>query len=123
TSATIGELPPGQYTVTVTDGNGCSAEGTFQVTEPPVLMVGASVTNATCNASNGSALASASGGTGPYSYLWSNGTVVAQLSGVEGGTYTVVATDANGCFEEFVAEVGSTGVPDISIAPPSIITC
>jgi hypothetical protein len=123
TSATIAELPAGPYTVTVTDGNGCSAEGAFQVTEPNVLQVGAMVTNATCNTSNGSASASATGGTAPYGYLWSNGTIGAQLNSVEGGTYTVLVTDANGCIAEFVAEVGSTGLPNISIAQPGTITC
>lgn len=56
-----------------------------------------SVTNATCPGStNGSIVTSVLGGSAPFSYLWSNGSVTANISNVAAGSYTVTVTDANG---------------------------
>jgi hypothetical protein len=55
-------------------------------------------TNVSCNGgTNGTANVSISGGTPPYSILWSNGATVANLTGLAAGTYTVVVTDSKGC--------------------------
>ena len=54
--------------------------------------------NVTCNGfSNGGATASATGGTAPYNYLWSNAATTASITGVVAGTYTVTISDDNGC--------------------------
>ena len=54
--------------------------------------------NALCNGSaSGSLVASASSGTPGYSYLWNTGITSATNSNLTAGTYTVTATDANGC--------------------------
>lgn len=56
-----------------------------------------SITNATCpSTSNGSIVTSVLGGSAPFSYLWSNGSVNANISNVAAGSYTVTVTDANG---------------------------
>jgi hypothetical protein len=47
--------------------------------------------------SSGSAIATVSGGTGPYSYLWSNGQSSNPVNGLSAGTYSVLVTDSNGC--------------------------
>ena len=46
---------------------------------------------------DGSASAFASGGTPPYSYLWSNGSTGAIITGLAAGSYSVDVSDANGC--------------------------
>jgi gliding motility-associated-like protein len=57
-----------------------------------------SVTNVSCyGGNNGSATASVSGGTGPFSFLWSSGSTSATATGLTAGSYTVVVTSANGC--------------------------
>lgn len=48
-------------------------------------------------AKDGGITAVASGGTGPYTYLWSNGATTAQITGIGAGTYNVTATSALGC--------------------------
>jgi hypothetical protein len=92
-------LCAGSHGVVVTDVNGCTTNQIFTVTEPAVLVVTATGTDATCvGCMNGSATVAASGGTGPYTYLWMPGSQTTQTaSGLGLGTYTVCVTDANGC--------------------------
>ena len=59
----------------------------------------------TCNYPSGTIVAGASGGVGPYTYLWSNGQTAATAAGLVANTYTVVATDANGCANTLTATV------------------
>lgn len=70
------------------------------INEPSTAVAVDSVssTNITCNGSaDGTGMAYASGGTGSISYSWSSGSSNASANGLAAGTYTVVATDANGC--------------------------
>lgn len=101
TSSTTNGLMAGDYTVTVTDGNGCTNLDTVSIGEPDSLI--GSVTaamNALCNGdSNGSISVSATGGTSPYSYAWSNSGSGMTQSGLGAGTYTITVTDDNGCTE------------------------
>ncbi len=99
TGVTATGLAAGSYTVTATDANGCTSIATATITQPTVLSASiASQVNVLCNgASTGSATASATGGTGTKTYVWSNGAAVATATGLAAGAYTVTATDANGC--------------------------
>jgi gliding motility-associated-like protein len=95
-------LVAGTYTVTVTDGNGCNLTFTEVVTEASPIQVTASVlNNVACDgALTGQAQATnATGGTAPYSYVWSDGTGQTGLvaTGLGAGVITVIATDANTC--------------------------
>lgn len=98
-NATDNNLLPGTYTVTITDGNGCTASTSGTVAAPALLQINiSSNTPASCHLGNdGAATVAAVGGTSGYSYLWSNGTIGATDTGLIAGTYTVTATDANGC--------------------------
>lgn len=98
-SQTISPLCPGSYTVTVTDANNCTANGTVTITQPPVLQAGLTFTNVLCNsACNGTATSTPSGGVGPYSYNWAPiGQTTSTVNGLCPGSYTLTVTDANGC--------------------------
>lgn len=100
TTATAINLPAGAYTVTVTDANNCTVTATATLTQPTDITANAAPSAATCfNQPTGAAAVLATGGTSPYSYLWSN-TATGQLNpGIAAGTYTVTVTDANGCTE------------------------
>lgn len=111
-TTSINNLTQGAYTATVTDSQGCVNNNTWNyayVQQVPTINVNPSVTNATCVQNNGSAIAFATGGMSPYTYLWSNGQNTQTMSSVTGGTsYNVIATDANGCFGENWAYIGVT---------------
>ncbi|MCB0705891.1 MAG: T9SS type A sorting domain-containing protein [Saprospiraceae bacterium] len=98
TSPTISNLGPGVYAVTVTDANGCQATDNELLLQPAVLTLSINGNNATCpNGNDGTATASASGGTSPYSYMWSNGQSGPNVINLSPGVYTVTATDAHDC--------------------------
>jgi hypothetical protein len=98
-TSTASDLCAGSYTVVVSDGSGCSSSATVVVGSAPSA-VSVSVTSSPqtdANNPDGSASAFASGGTPPYSYLWSNGGTDAIITGLVAGSYSVDVSDANGC--------------------------
>jgi gliding motility-associated-like protein len=115
--ATASGLAPGSYTVTVEDGSGCQVSESILISEPLAVVVTGVVNNSDCSGNNGTVSAVVSGGTGPYSYLWSpNGETGASISG-EPGNYSVAVTDANGCQGQQNFVIGLTDNLDASILP------
>lgn len=99
-------LGPGKYFVTVTDLNGCTAIDSVTVAEPPLLEIDLDITDFDCGSGgSGSITAAASGGTPPYSYVWSTGAGGPILSGLNTGSYTVTVTDANDCTATATGEI------------------
>ena len=92
-------MPAGDYTVTVTDLNGCTASASIEIEEPAPITLAVSTEPTDCFAgSDGSIDLSVSGGTAPYTYDWNNGTYdVEDPTNVNAGPYVVVVTDDNGC--------------------------
>ncbi|MEQ8907920.1 MAG: gliding motility-associated C-terminal domain-containing protein [Vicingaceae bacterium] len=89
---------PGTYSVTVTDSDGCTDEEIFTITEPPLLTVSSSQSDAFCaGQANGSITVNTNGGTTPYTFLWSDGNTNEDRPAIGVGTYTLTVTDANGC--------------------------
>src|SRR5205823_4690681 len=70
---------------------------TYSVTQPTVVTATCSGTNASCNGGTGSASVAASGGTSPYTYLWSTNATTTAISSLVAGTYSITVTDNNGC--------------------------
>ena len=100
TDISISGLATGDYSYTVTDGNGCIASTTVTLGEPSIISLTAASSNASCNgASSGGAMVSASGGTPTYMYMWNNGSTVLNISGLIAGSYDVTVTDSNGCMD------------------------
>ena len=99
TTTVVDSLPAGTYTVIVTDTNGCFFVTSTTINEPlaPLSSV-LDVTNNICfGESLGSIDAIISGGTVPYSYLWSNDSITAYIDSLAVGPYTLTVTDTNEC--------------------------
>jgi gliding motility-associated-like protein len=106
-------LAPGNYTVLVTDASGCSGTQVVTITQPTLLTSTLTSTNILCHgANNGSAAATAAGGSPVYSYLWSNGQTTAAAAALSSGSYSVTITDSHGC----------TSLQSITITePPALV--
>ncbi|MBI2967371.1 MAG: T9SS type A sorting domain-containing protein [Bacteroidetes bacterium] len=103
---TINSLCAANYTVTVTDNNGCTTDVASSVTQPSALITINSVTNVSCNGQcTGSITTSPSGGTAPYTYNWSNSGVTQTINTLCAGTYTVTVTDNKGCTTTAISTV------------------
>jgi hypothetical protein len=99
TTATANGLIAGTYFVTITDANACTKMVTgITVGQPLVLDGTTSAIGVSCNGgSNGSASVIPTGGTSPYTYLWSNGATTQGISFIATGSYDVTIKDANLC--------------------------
>ncbi|MBD3637391.1 MAG: gliding motility-associated C-terminal domain-containing protein [Crocinitomicaceae bacterium] len=105
TTATATLLSAGDYTVIVTDSNGCTASNSVTITQNSEI-TGSVVTTEDTGADDGTVDLTVNGGTTPYTYSWSNGSTTEDLTGVPSGTYDVVVTDALGCTYTQSSEVG-----------------
>jgi len=118
TTRNLTNLVAGEYTVTVTDANGCTVKGSNQISQPAELVVGVNSNDVTCpNGSSGTLISSVSGGVKPYRYEWKNASnaVIATTPNVYGlpvGSYTLTVIDSNNC----VKQTASTTISQ----PPSL---
>lgn len=123
TTATITGLVPGNYSVIVTDADGCGATAQTTVGGVPGIMLMITGVSSGC-AANGSATAMVTPGTGtaPYTYLWNTGATTSIINNLTPGTYSVTATDANGCTAtDQVTVLGSSNINVTAIG--SAATC
>jgi hypothetical protein len=97
-TATMNNLPAGKYDVTVTDKSGVVVNGTYTITEPPLLQLSLSATDVSCGGeSDGAVISTTTGGVTPYTYQWNTSATTADLIHLDGGVYTLHVTDDNGC--------------------------
>lgn len=101
TTQDISGLLPGTYSVTVTDDFANTATDTFTVNPSAFSVITHPVTstNVSCNGgSNGTAMVTAGGGAGPFTYAWSpSGDTLATADSLMAGSYTITVTDSVGC--------------------------
>jgi len=95
----IYNLPAGDYDITLTDDNGCTASTSVTLNEPQAPTVLYTVTDVSCmDGTNGTILLTPIGGNQPYTYAWSHGLSATQYqSGLGADTYSVVVTGEDGC--------------------------
>ncbi|TBX70020.1 T9SS type A sorting domain-containing protein, partial [Flavobacterium silvisoli] len=87
----------GTYTIVATDANGCTDTKQVTITIPTKVELTANGTNPLCFGGSGSITFSATGGTGDKTYTVNGNSATSPFSASASGTYTIVATDANGC--------------------------
>lgn len=98
-SEDVSGLTAGSYTVTITDINGCSTNGTFTVGSDngTLNLVSSIVTDENCGDGQGAINITISGGSAPITYDWSSGETTQDLSGLSAGNYSLVVEDQFGC--------------------------
>ena len=117
----------GAYSVTVTDGEGCTGTAVVNVTENANLSVNIlPATPSFCPGSFVNLTATPSGGTTPYSFSWTTpgGTKSGQdIQANIAGNYTVTVSDSKGCTGTATVNVTeSPGFP-VNITPPNPSIC
>ncbi|MCL4283220.1 MAG: gliding motility-associated C-terminal domain-containing protein [Flavobacteriales bacterium] len=100
-TAHVSQLCAGDWTVVITDANGCDTTMTFSITEPVPVAASATVGESHCGVCEGTAQLHPSGGTAPYQFQWgpplNTTTTDSLMTGLCAGVYTVTVTDAAGC--------------------------
>jgi len=117
-------FPAGTYAVTITDANNCSLTYPFTVTEPNPIVVVPNQSNLTCYQNNsGMATVSVTGGTGSYTYTWTNNVSTTETANnLAAGDYTVSIIDGNGCMvtHDFtLTEPSAVNIQTISTINPT----
>lgn len=102
TSLVLTGLAAGTYTGILTDGQGTQITITREIVQPSDLsQTSVNIVNDTNNNNKGSVTPVIEGGTGSFTYLWSNGSTDSKLENIGAGSYTLEITDANGCKKTF----------------------
>jgi len=119
-SSAASGLASGTYSVTVTDNNSCTNTANLTITEPAGIGPSIISTDENCGSNDGTASVNLSGGTSPFTFLWSNGQTSSTASALSAGVYTVTITDAIGCSEVSGIVINGIGGPTLSISSNDI---
>ena len=112
-SNSINDLTPGNYSVTVTDANGCSNSANATISAGAIINVTLTTSGTGCDGNSINAMVN--GGAAPYTYNWSNGENTNTITDLAPGNYSVTVTDANGCSGVRSATIGNSTDFDVSI--------
>ncbi|MEY3050884.1 MAG: hypothetical protein RLY31_669 [Bacteroidota bacterium] len=121
-TASVSELTAGDYSVTVTDANGCTATAVLSLQAPPPLSLSAAFIPPNCSGttSGQAEILSVTGGVPPYQYGLDGLATgpVGLFEGLGGGTHTLLATDANGCQADSTAILPAVEIPFLQLPSP-----
>ncbi|MCK8143249.1 gliding motility-associated C-terminal domain-containing protein, partial [Flavobacterium sp. I-SCBP12n] len=114
TSKDLIGLSQGIYKVIATADNGCSSDELKVIIQQPNAAITATaiiIDNTNCvGCSNGSITQTISGGTLPYTYLWSNGATTKDITDLIKGNYSVEIKDKNGCVANYSYSIQESGI-------------
>jgi gliding motility-associated-like protein len=128
-TTSLSSVGNGTYKVTITDKTfGCIIQDSVQIKQPKSALSAtiAAKSDPTCagNSANGNINVSASGGTSPYSYKWSDGvTITPNPTNLVAGTYTITVTDANDCSKIVTATLKDPLGPKVTNIDISSVNC
>ena len=116
-------LGPGNYTLTVTDINGCESINPFVLANPDSIEVSSRIIKEICAGTrDGGIELDVKGGTGTFRFQWNNGSINEDLTGLEAGTYAVTINDANDCGLDtsfVLAQVCTDNIVDYNTITPN----
>ena len=118
----LSNLSAGLYEVSITDSMGCVEIVSFDIFEPEAMNLSI-VTSNVSNGNLGSIDLVVTGGTGNYTYNWSNGLTTEDLTDLVTGEYFVTVLDGNNCFVDGLTTVSSNenSLPDTAFEEVSTI--
>jgi hypothetical protein len=120
-------LPGGKYTALVTDLNGCTVlfgADTIGINIDYISNVAFSVVTKDANCNDGEAkTTSPTGGIAPFTFKWSNGENSQSIKNLSQGHFSVIATDAQGCYASEDAYINQTTIIDVhtTVTPATCI--
>ncbi|MCC7246514.1 MAG: hypothetical protein IT269_12605, partial [Saprospiraceae bacterium] len=114
-SSFVQNVHSGTYTVTVTDANGCTLSATNTVHIADSIKVTFSNIIPSCGGNTGSATITATGGTPPYTYNWSNQYYGSTVTGLAPGTYYVCTMDAMNCTKDTTITIPGTSALNVQL--------
>lgn len=112
---TINNLSAQNYSVQVTDANGCVSNANVSISQPNPLIVNVNTTPSQCNQSNGSGSAVVTGGSGPFNFNWSSGGSGPVNNNLPPGNQSVTVTDANNCAQSASFSIGVLDGPEVNV--------
>ncbi len=126
TTQNLNNIPGGVYLLVVTDKNGCMKYRAYYVDEPDSLLLSVVATDVRCpGGKDGSAVAVVTGGTPPYSFVWSTSPPQLTQQAIEltAGDYSVTVTDFKQCSVSGTVYIAEPLQPpeDCSIIPPYFV--
>ncbi|MBT1702746.1 T9SS type A sorting domain-containing protein [Chryseosolibacter indicus] len=117
----ISDLAVGLYEVTIKDSKGCEKKFNYNLQEPDVLTLSSLIKDyhgfgVSCiNESDGEIDITPHGGTGPFTYVWSDGGDLEDNSGLSPGAYRVDVNDSHGC-KAFLDGLTITSPTELNLA-------
>lgn len=124
TAPTATGLPAGVHEVEVTDNIGCTSTYSVVVNQTPQMLLSVTSTPSACSNSTGAATVNVtSGGTSPFTYLWSNNYGTSSLSNLSYGLYSVTVTDNNGCHSSANVNVSEVNAPVVTLDSVINVSC
>ena len=119
------DLAGGNYVVTLTDDNGCTATQSITLGNIPAPTFGiGDVIDASCGEANGGFKVSAFGGLPPYAFsIGGESTTTPDFSELKAGAYTIVVTDANNCATALGVVIEGTEMPEIEVVNQQAANC
>ena len=100
-------ITAGNYSVTASDNNLCSASLSVTITEPPALTLTETHVNVLCNGGTGSIDVTSGGGVAPRTYVWDDGITTEDRINLAPGNYSVTVNDNNSCSSSLNMVIGS----------------
>lgn len=107
-------VTPGNYTVVITDANGCDTTINYSIPDAVAMELLVFPTNPSCGLSDGAATVAVTNGDFPFEYYWSTGDTTIAIDSLSAGTYMVIVNDANGCSASTTFGLSSANAPSLS---------
>ncbi len=122
TQTATGLCPGNTYTITISIGCGQQFQDTVILNNTGTLNVVKNSTQSTC-ATPGTASVTVTGGTAPYTYLWSTGATTSNIGGLGAGNYCVTINDNKGCQDSVCFIITGAPLPTITITATKDTIC